>query len=144
METSAEAKLLGTWRLIRWHIEEMNGSISYPLGEDAIGQLSYGSDGRMSAQLTRRSPAHLSNNDWRKVDAGEKARAWSDYFGYYGTYLIDEASRVVHHHIEGSWFPNLVGTTEARHYQFEGEQLVLDADTAWGKVHIIWEKVLVG
>ena len=134
------AKLLGTWRLVQWQIEEEDGSISYPLGEDAIGQLAYGPDGRMSAQLTRRSQAHLSKNDWRQAADSEKAQAWSNYFGYFGSYSIDESKKIVMHHIEGSWFPNLVGTSEIRHYQFKGEQLVLDADTAWGKVHIVWEK----
>lgn len=45
------------------------------------------------------------------------------------------------HHIEGSWFPNLVGADQKRYYRFEGDQLLLDADTAWGRVQIAWEKI---
>src|SRR4051794_8129239 len=41
------------------------------------------------------------------------------YFRYFGTYEIDEAAGVVAHLIEGSWFPNLVGKQELRHYRFE-------------------------
>jgi hypothetical protein len=37
-----------------------------------------------------------------------------------------------------------VGTTEKRRYRFDGKQLVLDAETAWGKVHIIREKLSSG
>ena len=140
METNGKRKLLGSWRLIEWQIEEANGSISHPLGEDAVGQLTYTPDGRVSAQLMRSGQASLSTKDWRNTGVNERAKAWSGYFGYFGTYSIDEAVATVNHNIEGSWFPNLVGTTEVRHYQFNGEQLVLDADTAWGKVHIVWER----
>lgn len=62
-------------------------------------------------------------------------------FGYFGSFSIDEDEGAVIHHIEGSWFPNLIGTEQVRFYRFEDEQLVLRADTAWGKVHIVWEKL---
>jgi hypothetical protein len=29
---------------------------------------------------------------------------------------------------------------ELRQFRFEGERLILDADTHWGKVHIVWHK----
>lgn len=139
-EESEVAKLLGSWKLVQWQIHGTNGSISYPLGEDAVGQLMYGADGRMSAQLMRSGQSHFASSDWRLSGDREKAKAWSSYFGYFGTFSIDKVAQVVHHHIEGSWFPNLVGTTEIRRYEFKGSQLVLNADTAWGKVHIVWEK----
>jgi hypothetical protein len=44
----------------------------------------------MSARLTRRHPARFANNDWRRATAGEKGQAWSSYFGYFGTYSLDE------------------------------------------------------
>jgi Lipocalin-like domain len=140
----AKGLLLGSWRLISWTIEELGGAINYPLGEDAVGQLTYTSDGRMSAQLARRQLPRFASNDWRQAAGGEKGQAWSSYFGYFGTYSIDEEAKTVEHHIEGSWFPNLVGTTEKRRYRFDGGQLLLDAETAWGKVHIIWEKIPSG
>jgi hypothetical protein len=73
--------------------------------------------------------------------AEEKAAAWGNYFGYFGTYTLDEQAQAITHHIEGSWFPNLVGTRQVRYYHFEGSQLVLDADTEWGQVRIVWKKV---
>lgn len=36
--------------------------------------------------------------------------------------------------------PELVGTNQVRHYRFEDSRLTLDADTAWGRVRIIWER----
>jgi hypothetical protein len=83
----------------------------------------------------------FASEDWREATAGEKAAAWSNYFGYFGTYTIDEQAGTVVHHIEGSWFPNLMGTDQIRHFRFEGERIVLAADTEWGQVRIVWEKI---
>jgi hypothetical protein len=44
-------------------------------------------------------------------------------------------------HIEANWFPNLAGTEQVRDYLFDGDELVLDADTAWDKVPIIWRRM---
>ena len=86
----------------------------------------------------RRKQTRFANDDWEQATAEEKAAAWGNYFG---TYVIDEKVGAVTHRIEGSWFPNLVGTEQTRRFRFEDEQPVLDADTPWGQVNIIWEKI---
>lgn len=136
-----QQRLLGSWRLLSWNIRDADGTLSYPLGEEAIGQLSYDASGRMSAQLVRPRQTQFAANDWRQASSEEKARAWSNYFGYFGTYGIDEEAGAVIHHIEGSWFPNLEGGDETRYFRFEGSRLLLEADTAWGHVGIVWEKI---
>jgi hypothetical protein len=138
------ASLLGSWRLVSWEERDNSGRISYPLGARAIGQIMYTSDGRMSAQLMRPDSPRFASEDWRRATPDEKSTAWGDYFGYFGTFSIDHHERSVIHHIEGSWFPNLLGTDQRRHFQFDGDRLILDADTEWGKVHIVWEKVRYG
>jgi hypothetical protein len=45
----------------------------------------------------------------------ERAAAWPQYFGYFGTFSIDEAQQTVTHHVESGWFPNLAGTDQVRH-----------------------------
>jgi hypothetical protein len=132
-------KLVGSWQLISWE-ENESGTVNYPLGPDAVGQIIYTEDGRMSAQLMRRGVQRFASEDWRKASTEEKSRGWSGYFGYFGTYSIDLQRRAVVHHIEGSWFPNLLGTDQVRQFRFEGERLILDADTQWGQVHIVWAK----
>ncbi len=100
----------------------------------------YDASGRVSAQLMRRNHARFASGDWQRATAEEKASAWSGYFGYFGTYTIDEKAASVTHHIEGSWFPNLVGTEQVRYFRLMGNQLILDADTDWGEVRVVWEK----
>lgn len=134
-------QLLGSWRLISWEEHDGSGHVNHPLGPDAVGQIVYTPDGRMSAQLMRPASKSFASEDWRKATPQEKSGAWSNYFGYYGSYRIDLEKQAVVHHIEGSWFPNLVGTDQVRRFRFENDRLILDADTEWGKVHIVWQKI---
>jgi hypothetical protein len=140
-EEAVRGKLLGSWQLITWEERDASGNVDHPLGGEAVGQISYTSDGRMSAQLMRPLANRFASEDWRKATHEEKSDAWGNYFGYFGTYSIDLKNKAVVHHIEGSWFPNLVGTDQIRHFQFEDDRLILNADTEWGKVHIVWRKL---
>jgi len=79
-------------------------------------------------------------DDWRSAWDTEIAAAWKSYFGYFGTYSVDPERQRITHHIGGAFFPNLVGTDQVRWYRFEGERLVLDADTEWGRIRAIWER----
>jgi hypothetical protein len=138
---SETEKLLGAWRLISWEEHEPGREVTYPVGPDAVGQISYDAAGRMSAQLVRPNQQRFTSEDWREASKDEKASAWSNYFGYFGTYTVNEKAATIVHHIEGSWFPNLVGTDQVRHYRFDGDRVILNADTKWGHVRIIWEKI---
>jgi hypothetical protein len=101
----------------------------------------YDESGRMSAQLMRTNQARFASDDWRQATPDQKASAWSSYFGYFGSYTVDECANAVIHHVEGSWFPNLVGEDQKRYYRLDREQLLLDATTPWGEVRIVWEKI---
>jgi hypothetical protein len=112
-----------------------------PLGKAPVGQLIYDdTSNAVSAQLVQARQQRFASDDWQEATPEEKAAAWPRYFGYFGTFSIDEAEQTVTHHVESGWFPNLVGTDQVRHYRFEGGRLILDADTAWGVVQIIWSR----
>ena len=85
-----------------WEAFDSEGHLTYPLGRDAVGQFFYDQAGRMSAQLMRRSQTHFASEDWRQATIEERASAWVGYFGYFGSYEIDEAAGVIAHLIEGS------------------------------------------
>jgi hypothetical protein len=133
-------KLIGAWALMTWCETTATGEVRYPLGKDAIGQLIYTSDLRVSAQLASQSQPNFQSEDWREATQPESAQAWKQYFGYFGTFSLDLDRQAVIHHIEGSWFPNLRGTDQVRFFRFEQERLMLEADTEWGRVHIVWQR----
>jgi len=136
----AEKRLLGAWTLVEWSEQQSAGHKAFPLGEDAIGQLVYTADGHVAAQLARHGRRSFSSPDWSKAGEEDAARAFKEYFGYFGTFSIDIKRQVVTHHVNGSWFPNLEGQDQERRYRFEDGLLILDADTDWGKVRIVWRK----
>lgn len=138
--TELRARLIGTWRPVSWTWEDATGAVSSPLGEDPIGQLIYDASGAVSVQLMRRDQAPFRDDDWRSATDEEKARAWSGYFAYFGTYELDEDAGIITHHIDGSWFPNLVGTQQIRWFVLEEHRLALHAETPWGHVTLEWEK----
>ena len=133
-------KLLGSWHPVSWDWHTAEGPVSSPLGDDPVGLLMYDASGAVSAQLMRRNQPLFRDEDWRHAADEEKAAAWSGYFAYFGTYTIDEEAGTITHHIEGSWFPNLVGTDQVRLYELAGNRLSLHANTPWGRVSLVWEK----
>ena len=133
-------QLIGAWSLVAWFEIRPNGERVYPLGEDALGQIMYSADGHVAAQLMCRQPDRFRSDDWRQASEPESARAWKQYFGYFGRFTIDLEANAVIHHVEGSWFPNLLKTEQHRRFQFEGSHLVLNADTEWGQVRIVWQR----
>ncbi len=133
-------RLVGAWTLVEWSERRPDGGKAFPLGADAIGQIIYSADGRVAAQLARKDVRPLASSDWRAARPDEAARAFKDYFGYFGTFTIDVSARSVVHHVQGSWFPNLYGVDQVRRFQIDGDVLHLDADTDWGPVVIIWKR----
>jgi hypothetical protein len=132
-------RLIGAWDLLEWSEIHADGGKSYPLGEQAVGQIAYTADGHVAAQLVRAGRTRFASGDWKKATAGEAARAFKEYFGYFGTFSIDLEKEAVIHHVTGGWFPNVEGTDQLRRFQLQGNRLVLDADTEWGKVRIVWQ-----
>ena len=133
-------RLTGTWEFDAWYETDSDGSLAYRADKETAGKLIYTADGHVSAQLAQKDVARLSEDDDRRASEAESATAWKAYFGYFGTWSVDVARQVVIHHIEGAWFPNLIGTDQLRRYRFEGERLLLDADTAWGRVGVVWKR----
>jgi hypothetical protein len=132
--------LLGAWTLVSWSELLPSGGVEYPLGSDARGLLTYTDDGHVTAQLVRSAQARFAHEDWRRASRPESAAAWLSYFGYFGTFTVDDRQQAVIHHIAGSWFPNLVGTHQVRRFKLDGDRLILHADTPWGSVEIIWRR----
>jgi hypothetical protein len=138
--TAIRERLVGAWSLVSWESFADDGSTRLPLGDRPLGQLMYTADGHVSAQLVRADQSPFGSDDWREAAPAEMTAAWPSYFGYFGTYTIDIDAAAVTHHIVSGWFPNLVGTKQVRYFRFEDDRLVLDADTSWDRVRIVWQR----
>jgi hypothetical protein len=132
--------LTGAWTLIECAEILQDGSKRFPLGVDAVGQVVYTAEGRMSAQLVRAARARFPWDDYRTAPAEVAAEAFQQYFGYFGRYELDAATGTVTHFIEGAWLPNLEQTSQVRSFRLEGSRLVLEAKTPWGVIRNTWER----
>jgi hypothetical protein len=133
-------RLIGAWNLVSWFETRPDGGIDHHLDDGWIGKLIYTADGHVSAQIVQKNLHRFIDEDYRNASAAESAAAWKGYFGYFGTFSVDPRQRSITHHIEGAWFPNLAGTDQVRRYRFEDSRLILEADSAWGHVGVIWTR----
>jgi hypothetical protein len=139
-------QLLGTWRLLSYYTEGIDGSIVYPMGQDVSGCILYLPDGYMSANLmVPGRPAYTGGMAGTATQA-ELAASALGYFGYAGRYEVDEPAQAVRHAIEVALAPNLVGSTQLRHVRFDARRLILRGDPVQigdrKAAHVItWERI---
>jgi Lipocalin-like domain len=118
------SRLVGHWSLVS--IESITGDqTEYPFGRDAIGQLTYDAAGHMAVQIMNPNRVAFASGDQGDGTAEEVSTAFHGYAAYYGTYTVNEQSRVVTHRLVGSLFPNWVGTEQRREIVLEGDRLTL-------------------
>jgi lipocalin-like protein len=104
--------LVGTWRLVRYYTAYEGEPEIYPLGRDALGYISYTSDGFMFGTMMRAGRAPFRIADRLQASPEEKARAFDDYVTYCGRYRVE--GDLVHHAIELSLLPNWIGEEQPR------------------------------
>ena len=102
--------LVGTWRLVSLEVRDAEGRVTYPLGRDAAGFITYAAHGHMAVQFGRAGRAQLAQGDWLAAPDAEIAAAARDYFAYCGTYEL-RGGEVVHR-VEQSLLPNWIGAEQ--------------------------------
>lgn len=129
-----------------WESRAATGEVSYPFGEHPVGVLTYDSKGRMSAQLMRRNRPAFRSADLFRGTPDEIKTAFEGFIAYFGTYTVDQKASTVTHHVEGSSFPNYVGTDLKRSLGVSGGRLTLRTEpfaiggqTAVGV--LVWERL---
>ncbi|MBV9314835.1 MAG: lipocalin-like domain-containing protein [Pseudonocardia sp.] len=132
----------GTWKLVTWRRIAPDGSVSFPLGPDPEGQLTYTSDGYMSVVLVSASRPPIAGGDPLGGDIEARAEAYSTCLAYTGTYVRDEATVI--HYIEQSLYPNWSDTKQPRLITDRDGQLVLTTPSQAGMPttvnEIVWAR----
>ncbi|WP_145553205.1 lipocalin-like domain-containing protein [Yersinia canariae] len=139
-------QFIGSWSLISQHFTLPDGSIHYPMGQQMSGRINYEKQGTMAAQLYCGGRLNFASEDWLQGSDDEIKNAFISALTYFGRYKIDEQQATVTHFVEGSLFPNWVGSQQLRYYQFEENRLTLRTpplqmnNSALVGV-LIWEKI---
>ena len=122
-EDQTTSSVVGTWRLQRWETKTAEGQVSYPLGPDALGYLTYTPDGHVFVAIMRSGRPVYTTTDLLGGTPAERAEAAGSYVTYCGTYHLEEG--MVIHHIELSLFPNWLGLDQQRFIELEGDRLTI-------------------
>ena len=100
----------------------------------------------MNGQLMSRHRKRYASDDMRKGTPEETAAAVRGYLSYFGTYTIDTKDGSITHHVEGSLFPNWVGTEQKRFFKFTRSGLELSAtfelDGQERRAVLTWKRVV--
>ena len=121
-----KSKFIGTWRLVKAEAQRPNGEmVPYRYGAGTVGYIMYDATGHVAVQLMQPDRPKFASGDLDKGTSEEIKAAFDGYGAYFGTYEIHEAEGFVIHHVEGSLFPNNVGTEQKRFFEFSGDRLIL-------------------
>ena len=126
-------RFVGAWRLAWLEEQGEDGKIHRA---DCTGLLVYTLDGHMSVQVMYKKPQANSQ------PAGNVAPAQYAVGGYeasFGTYTIDERSRVFTYHVEGALVRSLIGKDLPREFEFSDKQLIVKSSSPKEHWRVAWE-----
>src|SRR5262245_33094403 len=124
----ARQRFAGTWRLVGIERIGPNGELLPPPAPPAFGSpnatgiIIYDPDGYMAVTILQRGRQKYAG---RQPTPREALAAFASYTAYFGTFGVDEADRVVTHHVQGSLNPNNTGSHEQQSFEFSGNRLIL-------------------
>ena len=118
-------QLAGVWRLVSSEFTTSSGKVIYPLGEDALGLAIFTESGYMSAQLMRQGRPAFASGDQASATPEEIQAALQGYVAYYGHCEVDVEQQTLTTYVEGSMYPNWVGSQQVRFYELSDTQLIL-------------------
>ena len=138
-------RLVGSYRLISSEGHSSDGKVTLDQGPEPLGRLMLDAGGRMSVHLVDPNRRRFSSGDFLRPTREELEEAFVGYFGYFGSYMIEESAGVLTFHVEGAAYPNYIGTDQRRFFVLDGERLTLRTppERAGGAditYVIIWER----
>ena len=80
-------------------------------------------NGRFMITVVRSDLPNFASNNRMRGTPDENNSVVQGSIAYYGTYTIDEATRVITVNVEGSTFPNFIGGTQTRILSFDGDEV---------------------
>ena len=85
--------LVGTSKLISWENRTLEGEVSHPLGEDALGYIAYAEDGHMFVAIMGQRREPFAAGDLSSGSGAEKARAAESFVSYLRTLRVPGRNR---------------------------------------------------
>ena len=134
--------LVGTWKLVAWEVAQPDGTRRYLYGKAVVGYLLYTADGYMAAEIMdpdrQQSDPHfpLEPAVAQTLPAPDRARAYSTYLSYCGTYTVEGTT--VTHHVKAGLIPSWTGSEQPQPFRFAQGRLLIEAGTQT----LSWERAV--
>src|SRR5262245_2250855 len=120
---TARERLVGTWTLVSLTVDE-GAEQTFPFGANPKGSMMVDANGRFMITVVRSDLPSFASNNRMTGTPDEVTAVVQGSIAYYGSYTIDEPTRVITVNVEGSTFPNFMGGTQTRILSFNGDDEV--------------------
>jgi hypothetical protein len=111
---SLKDQLVGTWTVVSWEQVRPDGSKFHRFGANPKGMQVFDANGNFIVLFARPDLPKLASANPSTPTPEEAKAIVGGAIGYYGTYTVDDAAKVVTLHIAASSFPNQVGVGQKR------------------------------
>jgi Lipocalin-like domain len=142
-QQSLKEQLIGTWTLVSNVVEHPDGTRVEQFGDNPSGILIFSSDSHFVTVNTRSDLPKLASGNRVQVTPDEATAITKGTLAYYGTYSVDDASKVITVRIDGSTFANQNGTVQKRLItSLTGDEMKFTnpAATSGGKLELVWKR----
>jgi Lipocalin-like domain len=107
-------QLVGTWTLVAWEQTRPDGSKLQRFGANPKGVQVFDANGHAYALFSRPDLPKIASNNPSTPTPEEAKGIVNGSIGYYGTYTVDEGSKIITLRVEASTFANQVGADQKR------------------------------
>jgi hypothetical protein len=111
---SLKDQLVGTWTVVSWEQARPDGSKFRRFGDNPKGINIFDASGNFVVLFARPDLPKLASANPSMPTPEEAKAIVGGAIGYYGTYTVDDAAKVVTLRIDASSFPNQVGMAQKR------------------------------
>ena len=147
-QPSLRARLLGVWSLVE--AVTLKGDEAVPWFDrhpPITGNIIYAENGWMSVQISGSMPGTIDRGDFIKLSDADKTSWFKEYYAYYGTFEVDEAAKVVIHHVVSSLLPYERGAKLMREVIIKDDVLTLLTPPRFDSGvksfnRLVWKKVV--
>ncbi len=143
---SLQQKMQGTWTMVS-NVLDQGGNKTEPYGSGAKGSVVLTNNGRVILVITRADIPKFASNNRTTGTPEENKAAVAGSIAYFGTYTVNDADKTLTMHLEGSSFPNWVGTDQKRTIELSGDELkfINQAPSMGpGTITVTWKRVKEG
>jgi hypothetical protein len=107
-------QLVGTWTLVAWEQTRSDGSKLQRFGANPKGVQVFDANGHAYVLFSRPDLPKIASNNPSTPTPEEAKGIVNGSIGYYGTYTVDEGSKIITLKVEASTFANQVGADQKR------------------------------